>query len=115
MELAFLVWGISLLSGITVVLTILSIIFAVFAIGWLGTGADYGNEIRWKLVIGLFSTSVFMTMVNIAVPSEKTAYMMVAAYAAQQIAEDPKVQQLSGKVLTIIENKLDSYIVETAK
>lgn len=37
---------------------------------------------------------------------------MVGAYAAQQVAENQKVQQMSGKVLQIIEQRLDGYITE---
>ena len=37
---------------------------------------------------------------------------MVGAYTAQRVAENPKVQAMSGKVVTIIEQKLDSYIEE---
>ena len=48
-------------------------------------------------------------------PSEQTAYTMVGAYAAQKVVEDPKVQQLSAKVLKIVEMKLDSYIAIPAK
>jgi hypothetical protein len=40
---------------------------------------------------------------------------MVGAYAAQKVAENDKVQQMSGKVLTIIEQKLDAYIDEGMK
>ena len=40
---------------------------------------------------------------------------MVAAYAAQKVSENDKVQQMSGKVLTIIEQKLDGYIAEGIK
>jgi hypothetical protein len=52
---------------------------------------------------------------NVLLPSEKTAYTMVAAYAAQKVAENDKVQQMSGKVLTIIEQKLDGYIEDGIK
>lgn len=40
---------------------------------------------------------------------------MVGAYATQQIAEDPKVQQLGAKTLKLIESKLDEYIQESEK
>ena len=51
----------------------------------------------------------------IIIPSQKTAYMMVGAYATQRVAENPKVQDMSGKVLTIIEQKLDGYIEDGIK
>ena len=36
-------------------------------------------------------------------------------YVAQKIAEDPKVQQLSGKVVQAIELKIDGYLEEASK
>lgn len=65
----------------------------------------------WKA----FWTGVFCAWALILLPSEKTAYTMVGAYAAQKVAENDKVQQMSGKVLTIIEQKLDGYIDEGVK
>lgn len=67
-----------------------------------------------------FSTRSLMTVILssiilIATPSDKTMYMMVGAYAAQKAAEDPKVQQLSGKVLKLVETELDSYIEDSTK
>ncbi len=52
---------------------------------------------------------------SVIVPTEKTAWLMVGAYAGQKVAENEKVQELSGKVLTIIEKKLDAYIIEKAE
>ena len=60
----------------------------------------------WKA----FWLVVISAIILILIPSEKTAYTMVGAYAAQKVAENDKVQQMSGKVLTIIEQKLDGYI-----
>jgi hypothetical protein len=115
MELAFLVWVISTLKGLSVVLGLLSGIFIVVSFCWIMTGMDYGATVRWKLVTGLFSLGVFFGLLNVMIPSQKTAYIMVGAYATQQIAEDPKVQQLGAKTLKLIESKLDEYIDEAEK
>jgi hypothetical protein len=40
---------------------------------------------------------------------------MVGAYAAQRLAQNSEVQELSGKVLTIIEQQMDKYIAEGTK
>ena len=60
-------------------------------------------------------TAAIASFLLVFVPTEKTAYTMVGAYAAQKVAENDKVQQMSGKVLTIIEQKLDGYIAEGIK
>ena len=56
--------------------------------------------------------TIILSVFIVVIPSERTAWMMVGAYTGQKIAENEKVQQLSGKVVTIIENKLDDYINE---
>ena len=120
MDLALLVYAISLLHGIGVFFLAL-----IFACGVVGIGnfiywVDYtGDDKRtagvksrvWKA----FWVAIVSAWVLILLPTEKTAYTMVGAYAAQKVAENDKVQQMSGKVLTIIEQKLDAYIDEGMK
>lgn len=119
MDLALLVYGISVLSSTGAVLLFLSFIatiVAVFsAIGYF-TGY-YETEINtakyfWKYSVIVLS---IITPILLFIPSEKTMYTMVGAYAVQKVAEDPKVQQLSAKVLKVVEDKLDSYIEESKK
>jgi energy-coupling factor transporter transmembrane protein EcfT len=116
MDLALLVYGISLLSGFTKFVVFIIVISILWIIG---NGIHYSDRCEdgtvgaknaisrmWKAFwIGL--VSLFLL---IFIPTEKTAYTMVGAYAAQKVAENDKVQQMSGKVLTIIEQKLDGYI-----
>ena len=64
---------------------------------------------RFFIILGV--TSLFA----IAIPSEKTAYMMVGAYATQKVTENEKVQETGKKVLKLIEQKLDTYIDEGIK
>lgn len=69
------------------------------------------DKFLWRTGI-VFILAVF---IHVAIPSEKTMYMMVGAYATQKIAENDKVQQTGQKVLTIIEQKLDSYVDQGVK
>ena len=116
MDLALLVYGISLLKGVSAFFAVLLGVCGLFLIGNLiHWGDSYGD----KYTAGFISRSwkgfwvaVICFWVLIFIPSEKTAYTMVGAYAAQKVAENEKVQQLSGKVLTIIEQRLDGYIQE---
>lgn len=121
MDLALLVYGISLLSGFakfTILVIVMSVLWvianAIYYSDYCNSGSDSAKRTiarMWKgFWIGL--TSIFLL---IFIPSEKTAYTMVGAYAAQKVAENDKVQQMSGKVLTIIEQKLDGYIDEGFK
>lgn len=123
MDLALLVYAISLLHGISTFFVALILVCGAAGIGNFIYWIDYSNSkereegVRkrlWKA----FWVGVISAWVLIIIPTEKTAYTMVGAYAAQKVAENDKVQQMSGKVLTIIEQKLDSIIdegVEEAK
>jgi hypothetical protein len=123
MDLALLVYAISLLHGIGTFFVTLIMACGAVAIGNFIYWIDYSNSSEreagvkkrlWKA----FWVAVISAWMLILLPTEKTAYTMVGAYAAQKVAENDKVQQMSGKVLTIIEQKLDSYIddgIEEAK
>ena len=126
MDLALLVYAISLLSKISAFLGITCIALALVIIGYVvhyisehdDTGYIKDKKINWPVLSKALSSKIKFYIAALVItagaltliPSEKTSYTMVAAYAAQSIANDPKVQQLSVKVLKIVEEKLDSYI-----
>lgn len=129
MDLALLVYGISVLSSIktpliigTIVLGLCTIILIIFKMVWetpSGYDRSYNMEgykeqkaafNKWWKACGI--SLIVVAFFNTIVPSEKTMYIMVGAYAAQKVAENDKVAVLSSKVLKIIESKLDGYIEE---
>lgn len=133
MDLALLVYAISLLEKFQVFFGFVIGTAAVAAVGTLIFTLDAGSggyEYSWNLnkdgtlkesvlakraaVKKFLKWSVIVLVISsfiqIFIPSEKTAYTMVGAYAAQKVAENDKVQVISGKVLKVIEQKLDSYI-----
>lgn len=119
MDLALLVYAISVLSSTGAVLLVLSLIATIVAIVsafWYFAGY-YETEINTAKYFWKYSVIVLLiiTPILLFIPSEKTMYTMVGAYAVQKVAEDPKVQQLSAKVLKVVEDKLDGYIDETTK
>ena len=125
MELALLVYAISLLPAIDAAAAVMTMLMiATLAIGLIINGDTIFNisgkfvkadlplitriYINWLwIAIPLLLLSV---MTKVLLPSEKTAYMMVGAYTAQRVAENPKVQEMSGKVIKIIDSKLDDYV-----
>ena len=132
MDLALLVYGISLLSGLKSFLIFLAVIAGVIAIVcsvYTATWFFDGHEYSWNMENGkvkprllearetmkkgmkyfLIVFIILLPLPNL-IPSERTAYTMVGAYAAQKVAESPEVQSISGKVLTIINQKLDQYV-----
>lgn len=127
MDLALLVYGISLISSMTHAFGGLMILggtiffMALFyrVVGLTCESYDSQREVQLKnekrvgvdkVLKRLGIAIAVMATFNIIVPSERTAYMMVGAYATQKVAENEKVQETGKKVLTLIEQKLDSYI-----
>jgi len=60
---------------------------------------------KWSLAVASLTSAMLVFL-----PSEKTAYLMVGAYATQKIAEDPRVQETGSKVLQVINQKLDEVL-----
>lgn len=132
MDLALLVYGISVIDktgpvlALAIFITILSLLIALgYRFVILQIESWDGEVIKTrklqervpleKWIKRMFGILALATFLQVIIPSEKTAYTMVGAYAAQKVAENDKVQQMSGKVLTIIEQKLDSYVEEGIK
>ena len=131
MDLALLVYGINVLGKLGIVLGLATAFgIVVFAISTLVRvfhtketwDSKHDDEIKQgrrdaSVTVMKYAGSIVVIsiLLNVILPNEKTAYTMVAAYAAQKVSENDKVQQMSGKVLTIIEQKLDGYIAEGIK
>jgi hypothetical protein len=132
MDLALLIYGISFASSLNGLMVFIGIITGIAIIGmtmyrviecvpesWDGEKASQLKLAKaaaidrklWFTGI-VFSIAVFL---HVAIPNEKTMYMMVGAYATQKVAENDKVQETGKKVLTIIEQKLDTYVEEGVK
>lgn len=132
MDLALLVYGISILGKIgpaliAIICIISTVLFGCLAYRFVGLGIESWDSAiivkqkmenrppiekwikRFFIILGITSLLV------IAIPSEKTAYMMVGAYTTQKFTENEKVQETGKKVLKLIEQKLDTYIDEGIK
>jgi hypothetical protein len=135
MDLALLVYGISLLDGLDklfVGITMISVMVAAasgiytlshkfdsYEYSWncnkdgtvkqsvLENRAGGVKLLKWSIIVFLVAA-----IIQIFIPSQKTAYTMVGAYAAQKVAQNEKLQDTGGKVMTIINQKLDKYIDE---
>lgn len=114
MELALLIWVISILERLSALTGLFSIfLFIVLVLLLMAKTESVSVKNYWLWITG--SACTLLLLVSTLLPSERTAYVMVGAYAAQRVAEDPKVQQMSGKVLRVIELKLDEYVTEAEK
>ena len=132
MDLVWLVYGISLLTPIGSLFTFIAAISVCAIIGLMVyRGAECSQETyyddernklqaekaAWTMVRVKLALKILIPclIVMTFLPAPKTAYMMVGAYAAQKVAENGKVQETGGKVLTIINQKLDEYVDEGIK
>ena len=115
MELALLVYLISLLPSIGAAAMLISFLGGIALIFLWGAVLidDLFKSRLWPAIFTLIW--VFWSFVAMFIPSEKTAYLMVGAYATQKIAEAPKTQELGTEVLKIIELKIKHYSEEAQK
>ena len=129
MDLALLVYAISLLTPIGTVAMAITVICG-FAIGglmiyraaecsqetWYNQERNVLQAEKAKWTMDRVATAVKVlipaVLVLVLLPAPKTAYIMVGAYAAQKVVENKSVQDTGGKVLTLINQKLDHYIDE---
>lgn len=118
MELAFLVYLISFIGNFKTLLLAIAAISSVvclvsvliWMITWgenLGTSGMFKRSAKISVIILMIAC-----LVNVFVPTEKTSYLMVAAYATQKVSEKPETKEVADKVLKIINGKLDGYIKE---
>ena len=114
MELALLVYGVSLLDGL---LNFLGLVAVAAITGVLVSGiahieihGDTSGPKMWlkRCVVTLFAVG----FISALIPNQRTAYIMVAAYATQKIAQTPEARVTGDKVLTLINSKLDQLIQE---
>ena len=126
MDLVWLVYLISLLDNIVpVAAALLSIagtiliITLIYLSEQMPSRHDNTAEREWKaikyagakkLVKKLWIAVTITCVLLVVVPSKKTAYVMVGAYAAQQLAQNDDVKTIGGKVYSIITNELDFYL-----
>lgn len=110
MEFALLIWAIGMLPklgfflGLTLAALILYILI-YYAVWYLDDGIEKPSHRT-----GAMLTAMFISILLVITPSTKTAYMMVGAYAAQRVIEAPETKQITGKIITIINDKLDQEL-----
>lgn len=126
MSLAFIIYAIDSLSSIRIlswvaliVATIATILFFFCACSQADDKKDYRDDpvyIRYRkyFINGLCYIGAIALFIAL-VPNKETSYTILAAHVAQKMYESPESAKLQGKVLTILNNKLDSYIDQLPK
>lgn len=126
MELALLVYFASIVDSVSTLLGLSS--FVLFCIstafvitllaGNLGvnkygydTDQELENEMKIKSILTknikwTIPFAVIFALISVLLPTERTVYLMTAAYATQTIAQNDRVQKIGGDVLEVVEKKL---------
>ena len=126
MELALLVYFASvvgtfstLLCLFSFVLLVISVAFAItLLVGDLGVKTRYGetedelnNQLKIKSILTksikwTIPFTVIFALLSVLLPTERTVYLMTAAYATQTIAQNDRVQKIGSDVLEVVEKEL---------
>ena len=125
MELALLVYFASVVGSISTFLGLLSFILSSVSTAFIVTllfgnlgVKQYGEteeELNKQLKIKSTLTksvkwtipfAVIFALISVLLPTERTVYLMTAAYSTQTIAQNDRVQKIGSDVLEVVENKL---------
>ena len=126
MELALLVYFASVVGTFSGLLGLLSfLLFSVsitfvitLLIGDLGIKKRYGetdeelnNQLKIKSILTksvkwTIPLTIIFALLSVLLPTERTVYLMTAAYATQTIAKNDRVQKIGSDVLEVVEKKL---------
>ena len=132
MELALLVYFASVVGSISTLLWLFSFILlsisttfiVTLLMGDLGVKTRYDVKTRYgeteeelnnqlkiksiltKSVKWTIPLTVIFALLSVLLPTERTVYLMTAAYATQTIAQNDRVQKIGSDVLEVVEKKL---------
>ena len=126
MELALLVYFASVVGTFSGLLGLLSfLLFSVsiafvitLLIGDLGikkrhgeTEEELNNQLKIKSILNksikwTIPLTIIFALLSVLLPTERTVYLMTAAYATQTIAQNDRVQKIGSDVLEVVEKKL---------
>ena len=125
MELALLVYFASVVGSVSTLLCLLSFILSsvstafivTLLFGNLGvkqygeTEDELNNQLKIKSTLTksvkwTIPFAVIFELLSVLLPTERTVYLMTAAYATQTIAQNDRVQKIGSDVLEVVEKKL---------
>lgn len=115
MELALVVWLISIAESLSRFLGFIcfaSIVVCLSVLFFKSVTFDDAKPIlaKTKLHIWLTLLAFVSGFTAVVLPTEKQGYIIAGAYITQKIAESGGVQEIGGKMLLLINQKLDEAI-----
>ena len=134
MELALLVYFASVVESVSTLLGLLAFILlsvstafiVTLLIGNLGvkeysydTEEELENELKIKAILTksvkwTIPLTIIFALFSVLLPTERTVYLMTAAYATQTIAQNDRVQKIGSDVLEVVEKKLSEMKGESS-
>lgn len=116
MSLALIVYLISAIPNIKVVAFIFLLLSAFLSFVSVMSGVIDSEwkafKLMYKKLIAVISVCIVCIIV---IPSERTMYVMLAAYGVQQVATNEKTQQILGSGVDILNLQLEKYKDELLK
>jgi len=112
MSLALIVYLAGIVKGVCVLFFLTGIILLAVYFCWWGAKLEPYSDIKTTPPKSLGITGFLLLLITGLIPDKETLYTMVAAYTVQDIATSPKVQELGGKSLEVIEKVMDDYLKE---
>ena len=107
--LGFFAFGLLFIS-VAVIFTLLVGDLGVYKYSW-DTDQQLENEIKIKKILvksvkWTIPFAIIFALISVLLPTERTVYLMTAAYATQTIAQNDRVQKIGSDVLEVVEKKL---------
>lgn len=116
MSLALVVYLINMVPNIKVIafIFLLVALFMTFCVTMNGVfdGKWQAFRLMYKKLIAVISVCLICI---VFVPSERTMYVMLAAYGVQQVATNEKTQRILGSGVDILNLQLEKYKDELLK
>ena len=110
MSLAFIIYLAGIVKDVCALLFITAVVLLTMYYFWLNDWLESSRDTNTKPPKSLAITGFLLLLIVGLTPDRETLYTMVAAYTVQDIAQSPKVQELAGKSLEVVNKAMDEYL-----
>jgi hypothetical protein len=120
MELALIIYLVSLVDSVNNLAVAFVILFfvavSVSPFAWMVFDTNGDADKFWPMskrcFLAVRAYLIAAILILVFLPSEKTAYTMLAAYGVQHVAENPQVQELAGDSLKVLNKAMKEYLAD---
>lgn len=118
MSLSMLIYLAEVLGSLKTAIGVLLLIVSVGVVigAWFGpiiiSECRIEGKVAWSFAKKAMGAIALTVLVYVSIPTTQTIYLMAGAKVVEQVVASPEVKQINAKILTIINNKLDSLADE---